>query len=81
MIWQDWLISVGTWVILLALLPSIFSKDKPALKTSLLTGTVLAFFAFAYATLNLWTSTISTALISIAWFVLAVQKAIINKKG
>ena len=79
MAWQDLIIAAGQWVFLLALLPSIFGKDKPALSTSILTSTVLAVLAFTYATLSLWVSTISGILVSSAWLVLAVQKYRINK--
>lgn len=74
MAWQDIIIAAGQWVFLLALLPSIFGKDKPALATSIATSVVLAVLAFTYATLSLWVSTISGILVSSAWLVLAVQK-------
>ena len=74
MAWQDIIIAAGQWVFLLALLPSIFGKDKPALATSILTGVVLAVLAFAYATLMLWISTLSAILVSLGWFTLAAQK-------
>ena len=74
MAWQDIIIAAGQWVFLLALLPSIFRKDKPALTTSIATSVVLAVLAFTYATLSLWISTISGILVSVAWFTLAVQK-------
>ena len=59
---------------IIALLPSIFSKDKPAIATSLITGTVLTIFAFTFATLSLWLSAVSTMFVSIVWFILAFQK-------
>ena len=79
MSWQDIIIAVGQWIFLIALLPSIVSKNKPALSTSILTGTVLGVFAFTYATLGFWTSTISTILVSGAWITLAVQKYLLDK--
>ncbi len=78
MTWQDIIIAAGQWIFLLALLPSIFGKDKPALTTSIVTGIVLAVLAFAYATLALWISTISALLVSSAWLTLAVQKYRVN---
>lgn len=80
MLWQDWVFSVGQWVFILALLPSVFGKDKPALSTSLMTGTVLAIFALTYITLSLLLAGISTSLSSAVWFVLAVQKYLADKK-
>lgn len=81
MIWQDWVISIGTWVILIALLQSVFSKDKPDIKTSIMTGTVLVAFALSYATLGLATSAVSTSLIAATWYVLAFQKFLINRRS
>ncbi len=74
MVWQDVVYAVGQWVFIVALIPSILSKDKPALTSSLLTGLVLLVYAFTLASLNLWISTISTLATSVAWFVLALQK-------
>jgi len=78
--WQDIIIAVGQWTFLVALFPSILSKDKPALSTSILTGSVLAFFVIAYASLSLWASAASTFLVSVGWFTLAVQKYSAGKK-
>ena len=75
MAWQDYILTAGSILFIVALLPSVFSKDKPALKTSLLTGTILAIFAFTYASLSLWFTTITTALASITWFILVYQKS------
>ena len=76
MTWQDIVLSVGSWLFLIALLPSIFGKDKPPLFTSLLTGTVLIVFAITYYTLHLGLSVVSTATLGIAWLTLALQKLI-----
>ncbi|MDD2658012.1 MAG: hypothetical protein PHD04_05220 [Candidatus Pacebacteria bacterium] len=72
--WQDIVISVGQYVFVLALLPSIFGKDKPALLSSILTGTILLVFGAVYVTLALWSSAISSAVLTVAWFILAFQK-------
>ena len=79
MSWQDIVIGVGAWIFFFALLPSIFSKNKPALPTSIITGSVLASFVVAYASLSLWASAISTSFASAAWFILARQKYRENK--
>jgi hypothetical protein len=52
--WQDIVISAGALILALALWPSILSKDKPALWTSLVTGAVLFVFALTYGSLSLW---------------------------
>lgn len=73
-LWQDIVISVGGYIFLAALVPSIIGKDKPAISTSITTGSVLLAFAFAYSTLSLWSSVFSTLLMSFAWFFLGWQK-------
>jgi len=75
MVWQDIVLSIGAWLFIIALIPSIRGKDKPPMTTSVLTGSVLAVFSLTYATLELWLSVLSTTLLSGAWFVLAAQKA------
>lgn len=74
MTWQDWVISIGNWIFFISLIPSITSKDKPALSTSLLTGAVLMVFAFTFSTLGFWLAAASSGLTAIAWLTLAAQK-------
>lgn len=80
MIWQDLVFSTGSFLFVIALLPSIFSKDKPPITTSIMTGSVLIIFAAAYTTLSLWLSASITLLTGILWLTLAGQKYIIKKK-
>lgn len=80
MTWQDIVLSVGSWIFVIALLPSIFGKDKPPLVTSLMTGTILVIYAFTYSTLHLWLSVASTGAVGLAWFTLAVQKVIAKSR-
>lgn len=80
MSWQDWVLSAGQWVFIAALIPTVISHDKPALTTSLITGTVAVIFALTFATLSLWIAALSTLLTSATWFVLAYQKYRQNKK-
>jgi heme O synthase-like polyprenyltransferase len=80
MIWQDIVLSIGQWIFVIALLPSVFGNDKPALSSSVLTGAVLAVFAFVYATLGLWSSVAAGSAISITWFILAWQQYRRKKK-
>jgi hypothetical protein len=75
MTWQDILLTIGSILLLVALLPSVRAKDKPIVTTSLLTGTVLFVFAIIYASLDLWFSAAITVLTSTTWLVLAYQKA------
>lgn len=74
MIWQDAVLSAGSFVFVVALVPSVISKDKPAFSTSILTGGVLLVFAGVYASLGLWLSMVVTTFTAGLWLVLAGQK-------
>ena len=73
--WQDIVLSIGSLMFVIALIPSVLGKDKPALATSFMTGLVLVVFTVTYATLSLKYTTVTTALSAILWLILAVQKA------
>lgn len=79
MSWQEIVLAVGQVVFIVALLPSIFSKDKPQIWTSILTGTVALSISITYATLSLKAAAISTFLNFVAWSILAIQKLRIMK--
>jgi len=72
--WQDVVITIGQTIFAVALIPSIIGKDKPALTSSLVTGTFLIIFAFTFATLSLWLAVISSTINGVLWFILAYQK-------
>jgi threonine/homoserine/homoserine lactone efflux protein len=74
MTWQDLVLTVGTFIFILALLPSILSKDKPALSSSLITGAVLVIFVLTYLSLSFWLTAFAVALNSLTWLTLAYQK-------
>lgn len=80
MVWQDWILTLGTLVLIVALFPSILGKDKPAISTSLMTGTILLIFAFVYFTLSLWFTAFTTTIACILWAILAFQKYKMIKK-
>jgi hypothetical protein len=73
--WQDTVLTIGTMIFIIALLPSVFGSAKPAAMTSLMTGTVLAIFAVTYTMLPdpLWFAAVTTATTSTVWFVLFGQ--------
>lgn len=73
--WQDIVLAAGALVLALGLIPSVISSDKPALTTSVMTGSVLAAYTVTYASLSLWYASAMTAAATALWFVLAVQKA------
>ncbi len=74
MIWQDVVITVGSWVFVVALIPTLRGKEKPAVTTSVVTGFILIAYALVYATLGMWVSVVSTTALALSWFTLAVQK-------
>jgi len=80
MIWQDIVISLVQWTAIIALLPSVRGVDKPALSTSIMTGTLLLILGMTFATLFLFSSAISSFLVGGVWFILAIQKYRMDKK-
>ena len=77
---QDLILTVGSLVLMIALIPSILGEHKPALSTSASTGMVLVVFAGVYTSLRLWFAAIVTCLSGILWLVLAIQKFIQGNK-
>lgn len=80
MLWQDWVLSASLLILLIALIPTVTGKDKPALATSIITGSLLMIVAFVYVTLSLWFSAIVVTLTGVLWLTLFVQKNLQNKK-
>lgn len=72
--WQDSIFSIGSLIFAVALIPSILSKDKPAIMTSFTTGSVLLVFSMAYFTLGLWVATFINGIVGAMWLYLAWQK-------
>ncbi|OGE78978.1 MAG: hypothetical protein A2751_00750 [Candidatus Doudnabacteria bacterium RIFCSPHIGHO2_01_FULL_46_14] len=81
MAWQDIVLSVGSWIFVIALIPAIRAKEKPPLATSLMTGVILVVYVFTYASLSLWLSVFSTGLVAAAWLVLAGQRYMTSRKN
>jgi len=71
--WQDLVFTVGGGMFFLALLPTLLGKYKPALSTSLLTGSILGVFACTYMTMDMTLSFIATLLTSVTWLTIAAQ--------
>ncbi len=72
--WQDLALSIGSFIFTVALIPSLRSKHKPALSTSVLTGIILLVFAAVYLSLTLWLGAALVLLNAVTWFILAAQK-------
>jgi len=72
--WQDYVLAVGAFIFSVALIPTLRSKQKPALPTSILTSIVLCVFAVTYASLGLWLAVVAQFLGAFVWGILAWQR-------
>jgi hypothetical protein len=71
---QDYIFMIGGFIFILALIPTLRSSDKPPIKTSLMTGGVLATMSICYYTLALYLAWITTAITAVMWMAIAIQK-------
>jgi len=71
---SEQLIIIANAVICIALIPSIFSKDKPHWATSLMNATLTTFYLIAYYKINFTTVMIINTIIGIFWLILFFQK-------
>ncbi|MBI2610441.1 hypothetical protein HYW60_00680 [Candidatus Kaiserbacteria bacterium] len=79
--WQDWVLAVLLWMFVIVLIPTILHPtNKPTLSTSLLTAAGNFTLALVYATLSLWNGALGGLAISIAWFILAIQRYRLDRK-
>lgn len=62
-------------VFIIALLPSVFSSDKPEIWTSIITGTVALSIAVTYVTMSLPVAAVSAFFNFVFWSILALQKS------
>jgi len=79
--WEDVLLGIVNWVLVIALFPSLLSKDeKPAFLSSSIVGVSLIGISIAYISLSLVIGAIPAILQAVQWFVLAYQRYRINAK-
>lgn len=74
MIWQDLVISIGQFVFIISMIPSILSQYKPDIKTSLPTGLILMVFTISFLSMGMYMASISSFLTSVCWLILFYQK-------
>lgn len=80
--WQDYVIAGTQWIFLIALIPSLVHREhKPALLSSVLTGTLLIVMGVTLATLGLWNGLISSLAVGAGWYVLAWQRYRLNRQN
>lgn len=72
--WQQTVLALGQVVFIIALLPSVFTSDKPEIWTSLITGTVALSIAGTYATMRMPIAAVSAFFNFVFWSILAFQK-------
>ena len=78
--WQDWFLTVAQTILIFALIPTVLSKQKPAVPTCLITTIVVFGVAVVYTSLSLWMSAITALLNAVMWLILSVQSINLRKK-
>lgn len=81
MIWQDIVLGGAQIFFALSLLPSVFSKDKPALATSVMTSFMLYVICFVNYSLNLYGAAVGLFIVAGLWAILAIQKYLATKRN
>jgi hypothetical protein len=71
--WQDWVLSAGSFLVFVSLLPTVVGPDKPALSTSVMSTVLVIVVASTLATLDLWLSAAANYVVAVAWLTIAVQ--------
>jgi len=74
MIWQDALMALAQAVFIIALIPALWTKTKPPIFTSIITGFGLMAIAISVGSLGLWWSAATSAVCVVMWFTLARQR-------
>lgn len=71
--WQDYVFAGGSVIFTIALIPSVFSPNKPSVWTSFLTGIALLVMAITYLTLEFYFSAVAVFANCCLWATLFVQ--------
>jgi len=72
--WQDYVVAACQVGFILALIPTLRGKDKPAASTSTVTSVLVLIIAFSLATLKLWLSFVLSTCLAMCWAAVALQK-------
>ncbi len=73
---QECIFVLGSIIFIVALLPSVYSKNKPDTKTSLMTGTVLTVFGVTYISMDFYFAAVTSLVTAALWFTLYTQKKV-----
>ena len=74
MTWQELVLTFGEIFFSLALIPTLLSKDKPQIWTSILTAFLAFSFSLTYLSLSLPIAAIAAIINALAWSILAIQR-------
>ena len=77
--WQDIVLMICSVSFAVALIPALKSKEKPALRTSIMTCLCLCIAGFVDCTLHLWLTAFFTGITALMWGAL-VQQSRRNKR-
>lgn len=72
--WQDSVIAACQVGAIASLQPILWGNDKPPRTTSFTNFVLASIVSASLATLHLWFSTVTAALIGISWLVIGLQK-------
>ncbi|MCR4325673.1 MAG: hypothetical protein NUV59_02605 [Patescibacteria group bacterium] len=80
--WAEYVLASAIWILVIGILPTILHKtEKPDFLTGIITTSAIAGITTAYGALGLWASAIPSALITLGWLTLTVQRLLINRKA
>ena len=72
--WQDYVFAVGALILWACTVPMIQDRQKPPIKTSVVTAAVLVSYAVAEWTIDLTMAAVVTSLQVVGWAVLGYQR-------
>lgn len=78
--WEDWVITIGQIIFIVAFIPVLRGNDKPPAKTSFITGIVLFSFSTAQYSLGLTFSVFTSIILASMWLYAGYQKYLLDKK-
>ena len=79
--WQDTLFGLGSLVFALSLLPSITSRHKPSMWTSLPTAVILTAYVPTFLSVGLPVAALMGALSAFLWWGLFVQRWLLERRA
>lgn len=79
--WQDILLMLGGFVFAVALIPTLRSAEKPPRSTCILTALVLAAYAVAYVSLDLWLAFSAVLITKGMWLAILIFRKPRRKVG